>query len=173
MKRKIKFFLPLLIADGLFAQVANITRNQLNLPLLSAWRCPCKRTQRGVSSASQRHSSPVTTRCKCSSSFCSKPAEKATVKTIEINEPKKGFNVHFGNWHALMGGLVSTGAPSAPPARLFFRFSWTWVSRSSRSTLSASLARQASSSWFARLVREDLLLSTSQKHKKTHTHKMI
>lgn len=86
------------------------------------------------------------------------------IATIQMKGHKNGINVHFGDLHALMGGLVSTGAPSVPPARLFFRFSWTWVSRSSRSTLSASLARQASSSWFARLVRKDFLLSTSQKH---------
>lgn len=141
--------------------------NQVKLPLPSAWRCPCRRTQTGVSSASPRHSSPATTRCKCSSSFCWKPTQKPKgkkmVQQFKQIACKKGWTCTFCEWPALMGGLVSTGAPSAPPARLFFRFSWTWVSRSSRSTLSASLARQASSSWFTRLFREDFLLSASQK----------
>lgn len=65
----------------------------------------------------------------------------------------------------LSGGLASTGAPRTPPARLFFRFSWTWVSCSSRSTLSASFTRQASSSSDTRLVIEDFLLPTTQTHK--------
>ncbi len=46
-----------------------------------------------------------------------------------------------------MVGLLSTGAPRTPPVRDFFSFSFTSVSRSSRSTRSASFWRQLSSSW--------------------------
>lgn len=63
------------------------------------------------------------------------------------------------SWNTFTGGNASAGAPSAPPASLFFRFSLTWDSRSSRSTRSASCARHASSSWDTRLLRSGFLFS--------------
>lgn len=77
------------------------------------------------------------------------------------------MNVYFSKKYTLAGGLASIGASSTPSARLLLRFSWTWVSRSSRSTLSAALTRQASSSRDTRLFREDFLLSVPQNQHKT------
>lgn len=71
----------------------------------------------------------------------------------------------FASTVTLSGGLASTGAPRTPPARLFFRFSWTWVSCSSRSTLSASLTRHVSSSSETRLLRADFLLPATSAQK--------
>lgn len=59
----------------------------------------------------------------------------------------------------LPDGLVSIGAPKAPPAKDFLRFSLTWVSLSSRSTRSRSFIWQLSSSWAVRSSNANRCLS--------------
>lgn len=141
-------------------------KNQLELPLPSAWRFPKKRRkQMEVSDASPEHSLLAETRCRYSASFYWRPTHKRVMKLIKRCLRRQVCTCISACKYTLTGGLASTGAPSDPPAKLFLRFSWTWVSRSSRSTLSASLARQASSSSDTRLFREDFLLSAPQKHK--------
>lgn len=139
----------------------------LLLPWPSAWPFLRKHTQMAASSSFLRHSSLVMSHCRCSGSFYWKAAQKhSSVFNGNTNNHRLFFPSQQKSCkQTFSGGLASTGAPSVHPAWLFFKFSLTCVRRSSRSTLSASFARQASSRWDSCLLREDFLKSAFQKHR--------
>lgn len=112
-----------------------------------------------VSYAFLQHSLLVKTRCKYSESFFWDPVQVQKKRSECLCRWLNVLKFVVSGKSTLTGGEASAGAPSAPPARLFLRSSLTWVSRSSRSTLSASFARQASSSCDTRLLRAGFLFS--------------
>lgn len=143
-------------------------------PWPSAWPFLQKHKQTGVFDAALWHSSLVKSHCRYFVSSFWRPTREDILMSLEKLLQAGWMVPFFATTVTLSGGLASTGAPRTPPARLFFRFSWTWVSCSSRSTLSASLIRHASSSSETRLLREDFLLpaTAAQKIKRSkHTSK--
>lgn len=79
----------------------------------------------------------------------------------------------FVFFNTLPNGLLSTGAPKAPPARDFFKFSLTCVILSSRSTRSPSFIWQLSSRWATHSLSASRCLSAPKTHRINTENKKI